>query len=82
MDIVIDRLSPVPAKRQLANALRKMIADGELPVDEETQKMRLPSIHALITETGLALNTVRGAFDLLRQDGLIVTVPGRGTFVL
>ena len=33
------------------------------------------------TEYGVAYNTVRKSMELLRQQGLIVTMQGRGTFV-
>ena len=79
--IVIDKMSEVPAYLQLAAEIRRLIGAGELPVDEERGKMRVPSIHDLIRETGLAQNTIRHAIALLRDEGLVVRVPGRGVFV-
>ena len=34
------------------------------------------------TEYGVAYNTIRKSMELLRQQGLIVTMHGRGTFVV
>lgn len=79
--ITIDRLSEVPAYRQLAAELRRLIGEGALPVDEVTGRMRVPSIHDLIRETGLAQNTIRAAIGVLREEGIVVRVPGRGVFV-
>ncbi len=72
----IDRLSEVPTYRQLANELRRLISTGRLKSGD-----RLPSIHELMAETGLAQNTIRSAVAVLREEGLVVTAPGRGVFV-
>lgn len=74
--IKIDRMSEVPTYRQLANELRRLISAGQLKSGD-----RLPSIHELMAETGLAQNTIRAAVAVLREEGLVVTAPGRGVFV-
>jgi GntR family transcriptional regulator len=74
--IRIDRLSEVPTYRQLADELRRLISSGQLKSGD-----RLPSIHELMAETGLAQNTIRSAVAVLREEGLVVTAPGRGVFV-
>jgi hypothetical protein len=43
---------------------------------------QLPSITDLTARTGLAVGTVRRAIDILVKEGLVQTVPGRGTFVM
>jgi DNA-binding GntR family transcriptional regulator len=60
--------------RQLARQLRAGIESGEIGP-------RLPSLMELTEETGLAPGTVRRAIKLLADEGLVVTEPGRGTFV-
>ena len=66
--------SPEHPYVQLAGQLRARIEAGEInPV--------LPSIMELTEETGLSVNTVRRAIKLLIAEGLVYTVPGRGTFV-
>ncbi len=72
----IDRLSEVPTYRQLADELRRLISTGQLKSGD-----RLPSIHELMADTGLAQNTIRSAVAVLREAGLVVTAPGRGVFV-
>ena len=70
----IDQTSPEHPYLQLAGLLRTDIESGEIT-------SRLPSITKLTEETGLAVGTVRRAINILVQEGLVETVPGRGTFV-
>ncbi len=60
---------------QLAELLRERIASGEIT-------SVVPSILELTEETGLAVNTVRRAIKILADEGLVQTIPGRGTFVI
>lgn len=73
---MIDPMSPTPLYVQLADLLAKHIEDGDLipgrPIPSETQ---------LRQEHGVARGTVRAAVALLRDRGLVVTVPQRGTYV-
>ena len=68
--------SDVPSYVQLADQLRQAIEDGTYEPHEP-----IPSIVALKQETGLAVNTIRKGIGILEQEGLVRTVPGRGTFV-
>ena len=61
---------------QLAAILRERIEDGTYEPGK-----RLPSLMALVEEFGLNAKTVKKAVDALRDEGLVVTSPGRGTFV-
>lgn len=61
---------------QLAEILRERIRSGEYAPGK-----RLPSLMALVEEFGLNAKTVKKAVDALRDEGLVVTSPGRGTFV-
>jgi GntR family transcriptional regulator len=61
---------------QLLAILRERIGDGTYAPGK-----RLPSLVALEEEFGLNAKTVKKAVDQLRADGLVVTSPGRGTFV-
>jgi DNA-binding GntR family transcriptional regulator len=70
----IDPHSPEHPYRQLAARLREQIQRGEISA-------QLPSITSLTMQTGLAVGTVRRAIDILVTEGLVQTVPGRGTFV-
>ena len=70
----IDNDSPEHPYVQLAGLLRERIKAG-------TTGPRIPSIMELADESGLSAATVKRALRLLRDEGLIYTVPGRGTFV-
>ena len=70
----IDPDSPEHPYVQLAGLLRERIASGEIGP-------RVPSITELADQTGLSPATVKRALGLLRDEGVITSVPGRGTFV-
>lgn len=70
----IDNASPEHPYVQLADQLREQIRAGKIGP-------RVPSIMELAEETGLSAATVKRALGLLRDEGLIFAVPGRGTFV-
>jgi DNA-binding GntR family transcriptional regulator len=72
--VKIDDDSPEHPYVQLAGLLRERIQAGKLGP-------RIPSIMELAEESGLSAATVKRALKLLRDEGLIYTVPGRGTFV-
>ena len=63
--------------RDIADDLRRRIAAGEFPVGS-----RLPGIPALQERYDAALGTVRAAEDILRDEGLLRTAQGEGSFVL
>jgi GntR family transcriptional regulator len=71
-----DPLAPVPRYRQIAQIIRGRIEAGELEPDRP-----IPSETAIVQEFGVARATARHAVALLREWGLVVTVPGMGTYV-
>jgi DNA-binding GntR family transcriptional regulator len=74
---MIDPLAGRPAYQQLADLLRDKIASGEYP-----PRTPLPSAKTLSQQHGIAVGTVMRAFDVLRAEGLVRTVAGRGVWVL
>ncbi len=74
--IKVDPHGDTPSYVQLADALRELIHAGEYGPREP-----IPSLSQLVGETGLAVNTVRKAIDVLVAEGRVYRVPGRGTFV-
>jgi GntR family transcriptional regulator len=73
---VVDPMSPTPLYEQLADLLAGAIERGDLE-----PRAVLPSESYLQQEHGLSRGTVRAAVRLLRERGLVVTLPQRGTFV-
>lgn len=61
---------------QVANHLEARIRTGDLPPGG-----RLPGERDLAEEYGVAIGTVRSAIGMLRNKGLAVTTPSKGTFV-
>ena len=71
-----DFKSSVPLYMQLRNQIVNGIAAGELKFGE-----KLPSVRALAEESGINAMTVSKAYQLLKQEGYIVTDRRRGAQV-
>jgi GntR family transcriptional regulator len=67
---------PEPAWRQLAAILRARILAGRYQPGHA-----IPSEAACQRDFDISRGTVRKAIALLRAEGLVVTVAGRGTYV-
>src|SRR6516162_7220285 len=74
--VTVDHDSAVPPYRQLAAILRDRIASGDL-----APGAALPSAKTLRQEYGVAETTARKAVALLRDEGLVETIMGGGSFV-
>lgn len=72
----IDPRAPEPPYRQIAADLAAEIQRGDLAPGRP-----VPSEKELGERYGVARNTVRSALAVLREQGLVYTVPGRGTYV-
>jgi GntR family transcriptional regulator len=64
-----------PLYEQLAAILRGQIERGEL-------ERRVPSVKTLAQTYGCAIGTAERALKILKDEGLIRTAMGRGTFVV
>lgn len=73
----IDRDGPEPVYVQVARHMAGRIDSGEW-----VPGRRLPPERELAEYYGVAYDSVRRATGLLRDQGRIVTVHGRGTFVV
>lgn len=73
---MIDHDAATPIYQQMAAILRGQIESGELPAGR-----RIPSVTDLQHTYGIARGSVLHALRLLTQEGLLVVVTGRGTFV-
>ncbi|MFI2784033.1 GntR family transcriptional regulator [Streptomyces sp. ALB3] len=65
-----------PPYVQVADYLRRQIQSGELGPGD-----KVPSSRELQEKFGLASATVQNAFRLLKSEGLIYSVQGRGSFI-
>ena len=75
------RLQPIrldaykPLREIVSDALRQAIRDGTLPPGERL--MEIP----LAEELGVSRTPIREAIRILEQEGLVVMIPRRGTYV-
>jgi len=73
--VTVDHGLPEPAYRQLAAIVGAQIAGGQWRTGP------LPSVKQLQQEHNVGRDTVLRALELLRAEGLVFTVPRRGTYV-
>ena len=76
MHIIINNSSMQPIYEQIVEQIKALILAGELL--EETM---LPSVRSLSKELKISALTVKKAYDCLEEEGHIVTVHGKGSFV-
>lgn len=76
MNIIINNSSMEPIYEQIIGQFKAMILDGRL--QEETM---LPSVRTLSKDLKISALTVKKAYDCLEEEGFIVTVHGKGSFV-
>ena len=74
---MIDPEGMKPVYVQVADVISARIEGGDLVPNRP-----IPSETAMVQEFGIARGTARRAVELLRERGLVATVPGRGTYVL
>lgn len=77
MQIQVDFSSSEPIYKQVRTQIVLAIAAGDIS-DGET----LPSVRDLAPIVGINFHTANKAYDLLREDGIIITDKRRGTVVL
>jgi GntR family transcriptional regulator len=71
-----DPMDPTPLYEQVANLIAARIEAGQLKPRDP-----IPSELAIQQEYGVARGTARKAVEVLRERGLVVTIPQRGSFV-
>jgi DNA-binding GntR family transcriptional regulator len=72
----IDRHDPIPIYQQVAAIIRRSIESGEL-----APRSPVPSESYLQQRYGISRGSARKAIELLRDEGLIYTIPQRGSNV-
>ena len=76
MNILINNSSMQPIYEQIVGQIKSAIMKGSLEQDQ-----MLPSVRALSKDLRISALTVKKAYDALEQEGFIVTVHGKGSFV-
>ena len=76
MNLIINHTSMEPIYEQIIAQIKAGIINGTLVSGEA-----LPSVRALSRDLKISALTVKKAYDFLDEEGLIVTVHGKGSFV-
>ena len=76
MKIIINSSSMLPLYEQIIDQIKAQITAGCLKENDI-----LPSVRTLAKELKISALTVKKAYDNLEQEGLTVTVHGKGTYV-
>ena len=72
----IEYKSGLPIYDQIYRGIVKMAAAGAFGGDGQ-----LPSVRSVAQELGVNPNTVQKAYGLLERDGVICSLPGKGSFL-
>lgn len=72
----IDLTSRIPIYEQIYQKIINLIINGTLAENDQ-----LPSVRSLAKSTGVNPNTVSKAYQELERNGVIYSVPGRGSFI-
>ncbi len=76
MHIILNNTSMVPIYEQLIEQIKNEIISGNLAENEI-----LPSVRTLSGQLRISALTVKKAYDRLEEEGYVVTVHGKGTYV-
>lgn len=76
MKIIISNSSMQPIYEQVVSQIKAEILSGEL-----APETKLPSVRELAKDLRISALTVKKAYDTLEQEGFIMTVHGKGSFV-
>lgn len=76
MNIIINNSSFQPIYEQIVEQIKDSIVKGRLNEND-----MLPSVRNLSKEIRVSALTVKKAYDELEQEGFIITVHGKGSFV-
>ncbi len=76
MRIILNHTSMVPLYEQIMGSIKSAVISGDLKPGEG-----LPSVRALAAELKISALTVKKAYDRLEEEGFVVTVHGKGSFV-
>lgn len=75
--ITVDLRDRKQLYEQIIDNIKNLVLAGELSADD-----KLPSVRSLAKELGINPNTIQKAYSELERQGIIVTLPGRGSMIL
>lgn len=76
MRIIINNSSMQPIYEQMVSQIKNQILKDELKAETP-----LPSVRGLAKELKISALTVKKAYDTLEEEGFIVTIHGKGSYV-
>lgn len=76
MNIIINHSSMQPIYEQIVEQIKTRILHGEGKGGDA-----LPSVRTLAKELKISALTVKKAYDYLEEEGFVVTVHGKGSFI-
>ena len=76
MNLIINHTSMEPIYEQIVAQIKAEVIEGRMTAGDA-----LPSVRALSRELKISALTVKKAYDFLDEEGMIVTVHGKGSFV-
>lgn len=76
MEILISYQSKDPIYIQIVSQIKKLVLDGKLKPGDS-----IPAMRSLAKDLNVSVITVQKAYEILRDEGFLNTVVGKGTFV-
>ena len=76
MNLIINNSSMTPIYEQIVMQMKEKIMSGQLKADT-----MLPSVRTLAKDLRVSALTVKKAYDAMEQEGYVITVHGKGSFV-
>ena len=76
MKLIINNSSMQPIYEQIMSQIKAKIMCGELKEEE-----MLPSVRTFARELKVSALTVKKAYDALEEEGFVITIHGKGSFV-
>lgn len=73
---LVNPRSKQPLYEQLVEQLRRQIILGGMKAGAA-----MPSVRQLATELGINPNTIQKAYRRMEEEGMILSIPGKGSFV-
>ena len=76
MNLMINDSSMQPIYEQIMEQIKQLVLTGKLK-----EESPLPSVRSLSKDLKISALTVKKAYDKLEEEGFIITVHGKGSFI-